>query len=415
MKILMLSWEYPPISHGGLATHSRDLCEALAEKGHSIYVITQGDNNIPKQENMNGVNVIRTNNVKISANSFIDDIFHLNFQMLEEVFKLTTDLEDFDLIHGHDWLVFWASKVLKHSLIKPLVFTIHATESGRNQGIYNDMQRYINDIEWYCGFEAWKIIVCSNYMKNEVKGLFQIPEDKVAVIENGVNPENYLAESSEEFRSQFVSSQEEMIFYIGRIVREKGVQVLIQALPYILQEKPSTKLVIAGKGNFVEDLKRQASYLGIADRIYFTGFVSDRVRNKLYQAADVAVFPSLYEPFGIVALEGMATKTPVVASDVGGMSEFIKNGINGFKVEPNNPYQLAEKIKFVLNNQEKAKSVASKAYQIVNDKYNWANIAERTANIYSQVLHEYQTTSWNKDIDKAYLDEDRAVSRYKYI
>ncbi|MFW6278876.1 MAG: glycosyltransferase family 4 protein [Bacillota bacterium] len=415
LNILMFSWEYPPISHGGLARHVKDLSEALVEKGHSLYVITQGDDSIPKQENVNGVNVIRTNRVRISPNNFIDEILQLNYQLVEEAIKLKQTIGNIDLVHGHDWLVFWAAKVFKHSWQKPLVYTIHATESGRNQGIYNDMQRYINDIEWYAGFEAWKVIVCSDYMKEEVQGLFQIPEDKIAVIKNGVNPANFQADYSEEFRSKYATPQEDIIFYIGRIVREKGIQVLIQALPKILEDNPSTKLVIAGKGNFLEELKSQAQYLGIADRIFFTGFVSDEERNKLYQVSDVAVFPSLYEPFGIVALESMAAGTPTVVSDIGGMGEFIKDGVNGIKVEPNNPFQLAEAVKYILNDEQKAQKIIDRGLEIVEEEYDWAGIAAKTLQVYREVINDYQATEWNKDISPAYIDNEQVKTNYKYI
>ena len=414
MKILMLSWEYPPISHGGLAAHVKDISEEMVKKGHSVYIITQGNDNIPKNEEINGVNIIRTEPVKISANNFIDDILHLNYQLLEEAFKQFQNLEDIDVVHGHDWLVFWASKVLKHALTKPLVTTVHATESGRHQGIYNDTQRYINDVEWYSTFEAWKVIVCSDFMKNEVKGLFQVPEDKIAVIENGVNPDNYHADYSEDFRGQYVAPDEDMIFYVGRIVREKGIQVLIQAMPEILKDNPSTKLIIAGKGGFVDELKKQANYLGIADRIFFTGFISDEKRNKLYQVANVAVFPSLYEPFGIVALEAMATETPVVVSDVGGLGGIVEHNHNGMKVEPNNPYQLARTVKHVLNKTKKAQKMAENGFELVKKDYTWDNIADRTIKLYHHVLEEYEETNWNKDINETYIDNDRMVGSYKY-
>ena len=415
MKILMLSWEYPPLSHGGLARHVEDLSQALVKQGHSLYIITRGEKNISKRETINGVNIIRTDPVKISANNFIDEILHLNFQMLTETFKVTNEIGDIDLIHAHDWLSFWAAKVLKHSLLKPLIVTIHATESGRHQGIYNELQRYINDTEWYACFEAWKVIVCSNYMQREVKSLFQVPHDKIAVIENGVNAENFQNDCEPEFRDKYASPAEDIIFYIGRLVREKGVQVLIQAMPKILQDNPDTKLVVAGKGGFLDNLKSQAKFLGIEDRIYFTGFVSDEERNKLYQAADLAVFPSFYEPFGIVALEGMTTGTPVVVSDVGGMGDFVENGVTGLKVPPNNPYQLAEAVQYILNNRKAAAGMAERAINLVEEEFNWKKIAEKTIKVYQEILDEYQQSEWNKDNYEEYLNKEQVQTGFKYI
>lgn len=416
MKILMFSWEYPPLSHGGLARHVQDLSEALVKLGHEIYVISQGNGQLPQREEINGVDINRTSPMSITANNFVDHILHLNYQLIEKAVELTGKIGDIDLIHGHDWLVFWASRVIKHSMVKPLIYTIHATEFGRNQGIYNNMQRYINDLEWYSTFEAWKVIVCSKYMKTEVRNLFQLPGDKVVTIPNGVNGANYQAEYSSNFRKHYASPEEKIVFYVGRIVREKGIQVLLQAIPQILSKNNQTKFIIAGKGPFLDNLKEQANYLGIADRIYFTGFVDDETRNKLYQVADVAVFPSLYEPFGIVALEAMITRTPVVVSNVGGLAEFIKDGENGLTIAPNNPAQLAEKILFLFNNKEKAREISINGYRMVKDKYSWDEIARETVDVYEDVIYDYLESDWNKKIaEKKYetVNEDEQI--YSYI
>ncbi|MFW5982112.1 MAG: glycosyltransferase family 4 protein [Halanaerobiaceae bacterium] len=410
MRILMFSWEYPPLSHGGLARHVQDLSEALVDEGHEIYVVTQGNADLLPDENINGVRVLRTEPVSINANNFIDNILHLNFQLLDKAIQLHNEIVDFDIIHGHDWLVFWATKVFKHSLTKPLVFTIHATEFGRNQGIYNGMQRYINDLEWYATFEAWRVIVCSNYMKNEVRNLFQVPEDKVLSIPNGVNEDNYQTDYSPSFRQKYASPNEKMVFYVGRIVREKGIQVLIQSIPEILSKNPSTKFVIAGKGPHLDSLKSQADFLGVANRIYFTGFISDEERNKLYQAADLAVFPSLYEPFGIVALEAMVTKTPVIVSNVGGLAEFVRDGENGLTVNANDSQQLADKIVYLLNNQDKARSIANIGYRMVKQGFTWQQIARETLKVYQDVIHEYQKSDW-KEKDKG-LKEDKKAEMF---
>ncbi|MFW6022237.1 MAG: glycosyltransferase family 4 protein [Halanaerobiaceae bacterium] len=395
MKILMFSWEYPPLSHGGLARHVQDLSEALVRQGDEVYVITQGGSELPGEQEINGVRIFRTEPVSISGNNFADNILHLNFQLIERAIYLHKKIGDIDIIHGHDWLVFWASKVFKHSQIKPLVYTIHATEFGRNQGIYNNMQRYINDIEWYSTYEAWKVIVCSQFMNYEVRNLFQLPEDKVKTIANGVNEENYFINYKAEYRKKYASPNEKMVFYVGRLVREKGIQVLIQSIPQILSQNPSTKFVIAGKGPHLDSLRSQSEFLGVADRIYFTGFISDEERNILYQAADLAVFPSLYEPFGIVALEAMITRTPVVVSNVGGLAEFVRDGENGLTVNPNDSHQLAEKITYLLANKERAKEMADRGYRMVRKDFTWDEIAKKTKKVYDDVVYDYLKSDWN--------------------
>ena len=397
MKILMFSWEYPPLSYGGLARHVQDLSEALVSQGHQIFVITQGDGKLPREEVVGGVKIYRSNPLQISAINFVEHILHLNFLLLEKAINIIDQLGDFDLIHGHDWLVFWVCRVLKHALTKPLLYTIHATEFGRNQGIYNEIQRYINDLEWYATFEAWRVIVCSNFMKQEVKNLFQLPDDKVLEIANGVNEENYRADYSKAFRQNYASPDEQIILYVGRIVREKGIQVLIQSIPEILQRNPASKFVIAGKGPYLDSLKAQADYLGISNRVYFTGFISDEERNKLYRCADLAVFPSLYEPFGIVALEAMATMTPVIVSAVGGLVEFVEDGENGLTVPPNDPPRLAQAILQLLNKQNTARRLANNGYRLVKEKYSWKQIARKTVKVYQEVLAEYAESDWPKE------------------
>ena len=415
MRILMLSWEYPPVSHGGLARHVQDLSEALVRKGIEVFVVTQGSAELPADEIINGVRVLRTIPVAVTANNFVEDILQLNFQLLERALVLFRELDNnLDIIHGHDWLVFWASKVLKHSFTTPLIYTIHATEFGRNQGIYNDMQRYINDLEWYASFEAWKLIVCSQYMNNEVRNLFQVPEDKAVVIGNGVNEENYRGDSSPAYRDFYASPDEDIVFYVGRIVREKGIQVLIQAIPEILKTNPKTKFVIAGKGPYLDNLRSLAEYLGVAERVYFTGFISDRERNNLYRIADVAVFPSLYEPFGIVALEAMVTRTPVIVSEVGGLAEFVRDGENGLTVKPNDPQQLAEKIRFLLNNKDRAREMASRAYEIVKRDFTWDEIANKTLAVYEEVIAEYRKSGWSRKKKVIERREDRKEFIHRY-
>ena len=415
MRILMLSWEYPPVSHGGLARHVQDLSEALVRKGIEVFVVTQGSAELPADEIINGVRVLRTIPVAVTANNFVEDILQLNFQLLERALVLFRELDNnLDIIHGHDWLVFWASKVLKHSFTTPLIYTIHATEFGRNQGIYNDMQRYINDLEWYASFEAWKLIVCSQYMNNEVRNLFQVPEDKAVVIGNGVNEQNYRGDSSPAYRDFYASPDEDIVFYVGRIVREKGIQVLIQAIPEILKTNPKTKFVIAGKGPYLDNLRSLAEYLGVAERVYFTGFISDRERNNLYRIADVAVFPSLYEPFGIVALEAMVTRTPVIVSEVGGLAEFVRDGENGLTVKPNDPQQLAEKIRFLLNNKDRAREMASRAYEIVKRDFTWDEIANKTLAVYEEVIAEYRKSGWSRKKKVIERREDREEFIHRY-
>lgn len=419
MNILTFSPEYPPLQIGGLARHVEPLSEALVEQGHSVTVITQMASGAPEIENRNGVEIIRVNPLAINAPDFTSSVLQTNFEMVCRAGHLFVNGKKFDLIHGHDWLVAMAARTLKHQLKIPLVMTIHATEHGRNQGIYTNLQRYINDLEWLACYEAWRVIVCSNYMKQEIQYLFQVPPDKIDIIENGVKPEEFAASVPTGFRNQYADLKEKMIFFVGRLVQEKGVQVLIDAIPDILSQYADTKFVIAGKGPKMSELKDRAHQIGVADRCYFTGFIDDETRNNLYQVCDLAVFPSLYEPFGIVALEAMAARVPVLVTKVGGMGEIIEDGVDGIKVHPGSSHELAQGILRVLRDPTLAKKVKENGYQKAIDQYNWPNIAQKTSKVYERVFQEYQDSSWGDELPllqrASRLKQDQVQHRYQNV
>ena len=187
MKILMLSWEYPPRVVGGISRVVYDLSHRLIKDGHEVTVVTYRDGNVPYFEDDEGVKVHRVDNFMISSNNFIDWIMQLNFNMIAKAGEIISENGNFDIIHAHDWLVAYAAKTLKHAFKTPLVSTIHATEAGRNSGINGETQKYINDTEWMLTYESSEVIVNSNYMKSELQRLFGLPFEKINVVHNGVN------------------------------------------------------------------------------------------------------------------------------------------------------------------------------------------------------------------------------------
>jgi len=390
----MLSWEYPPKSVGGLARHVYDLTNALASIGVDIHLITSGGMGAPHFEEINGVKVHRVEPYRVSSPDFVTCVAQFNVALLEKAIPLMASNYDFQILHAHDWLVAYAARAIKHAGRLPLVVTIHATEYGRNNGLHNDTQRHISDIEWWLTYEAWRVICCSHFMEDEVKRVFQLPQDKIAVIPNGVAPGNFKTLSKNARRSDYAAPDEKIIFYVGRMVQEKGVQVLLDAAPEILAHYPQAKFIIAGKGPYLDALKNQASALGIANRVYFTGYISDEVRNSLYSWADVAVFPSLYEPFGIVALEAMAARTPVVVSDCGGISEIVRHGVDGLKANTGNSHSLAQNILALLRQPQLGESLREEAYRKVTEEFNWKAIARKTASVYREVWEAHRSTPW---------------------
>jgi glycogen(starch) synthase len=396
MKILMLSWEYPPKVVGGIARHVADLSKALVRSGTEVHVITCGIQGAPEREKINGVQVYRLNQSNPAAPDFLTWVMQLNLNMVEEANRLRQTGLSFDLIHAHDWLAAYAGKNLKHSWQIPMTATIHATEYGRNNGLHNQLQRYISDVEWWLGYEAWRVICCSQYMRGELQRVFQIPDDKLRVIANGVYPEEFNRTDLDpvKIRNRYCAWDEKMLFYVGRVVREKGLGVLLEALPRVLAANSKVKLVIAGKGVYCEELRHRAYQLGIYHRVYFTGFIDDNTRNALYQCADAAVFPSLYEPFGIVALEGMAAGVPVIVTDTGGMSEIVHHGRNGLKAYTDNPISLADNILWALDNPDHTKQMKEQALSDVTNLYSWQKIAAATQTVYLEILREAQKMDW---------------------
>jgi len=234
-------------------------------------------------------------------------------------------------------------------------------------------------------------------MHNELTTALNTPSDKLDIIYNGVAADKFQFDFPEEerieFRSRFALPYEKVVMFVGRGVREKGAQVLIEALPKIRSQYKFTKLVIAGGGS-KQHLMEQARSLGVGDQTFFTGFIPDDDLLRLYKVADVACFPSLYEPFGIVALEAMAAHTPVVVSDAGGLPEVVESGVTGTVTYAGNVDSLARGIVNVLRDDALALDMAARAFEKVQTVFNWDLIATQTDAVYQRVWEEYRKADW---------------------
>ena len=395
MRILMLSWEYPPRIIGGISRVVHDLAQRLGAQGNEVHIVTCLDQGAPEEEVDKYVHVHRVRSYELSTMNFIDWVLQLNFVILERCISLVCRTGRFDIIHAHDWIVAFAARVLKASYGIPLISTIHATEWGRNWGIHNEVQRYISSVEWWLTYESWKVIVNSCYMYNEVSQVFHLPPDKIRIIPNGVDLDKFRGyERDNDFRRNYAADNEKIVFFVGRLVNEKGAHILLDAMPRILAYFSEVKLVITGKGPQMDFLRDKAASMGIKDKVYFTGYISDDNLSRLYMCVDVAVFPSLYEPFGIVVLESMVAGVPVVVSDVGGIGEIVEHGIDGMKAYPGNPGSLADSILEILHNPVKAEDMKARALEKLRRQYDWSQISEQSLKTYEEVLNDRRGSGW---------------------
>ncbi|MEM3000289.1 MAG: glycosyltransferase family 4 protein [Candidatus Bathyarchaeales archaeon] len=397
LSVMMFSWEFPPRVIGGISPHVYFLSKSLARNGVKVYVVTCDFPDAPLHEVIDGVEVYRVDSYKNPAPDFATWVYLMNLNMQREAAAIVNKVADkIDVFHAHDWLVAAACIGLKHVFRKPLLATMHSTEIGRRDGLHTDTERMIHETEAWLTYEAWRVICCSNYMISHVKWAFGLPGDKLAMVPNGVNASVYEGiekENLKEFRAKFALPEEKIVLYVGRLVYEKGIHVLINAVPKIL-EKVNAKFLIVGNGYMKDQLLNIARSMRLEHKILFLGFVDEATLVKLQKCADVSVVPSLFEPFGIVALEAMAAKSPVVVSDTGGLSEIVEHDVTGVKVYPNNPESLAWGITKVLLDENYSRYISENAYRKVREKFDWNRIAEQTMQIYRDVLGEYSKSFW---------------------
>ena len=394
MNVIVLAWEFPPRIVGGISRHVAELYPEIVGLDYTVHLITVEFGDAPVFEVVEGIHVHRV--AVAPAKDFFHWVANMNQSMGACGGKLIAE-HKFDLIHAHDWLVADAAIALKHHFKLPLVATVHATEWGRNQGIHHPRQQYIHRKEKDLVYNAWRVVVCSQYMRSEVREILRSPIDKIDVVFNGIRSEkkpNHHEFDAESFRRRFAHDSEKIIYYVGRMTYEKGISVLLAATPKLLAEMGGkVKLVIIGGGN-TQRYRQQARYLGIYDRCYFTGFMPDEDLDKFQTVADCAVFPSLYEPFGIVALESFAARVPVVVSDAGGLAEVVSHGETGIVTYANNPDSLAWGILEVLRNPEQAQQLVENAYESLARRFSWLEIAKETAAIYKRVVKERSLVEW---------------------
>lgn len=398
MRVLMISWEYPPHMVGGMGRHVADLAPQITAQGIELHVLTPGTYDAPPYELVATNLHIHRIPLPPSSYDIVTQINSASALFLRVAQQLWRAYDGFDLIHVHDWLLADVAITLKHHFKRPLIATIHAIERGRRRGyIHTAESQYIDACEWRLGYEAWRVIVCSQYMVDQVQHEFHLPADKLDMVPNGVVvPVNPFcdAEARRTFRAKYQPTPAPLVFAVGRLVHEKGWHVLMHAVRTLALEYPGIRLVLAGVGGYQQALQQLVNEHDLHEAVVFAGFISDKERNALYAASDIAVFPSLYEPFGIVALEAMALRCPVVVSDTGGLREVVESHRTGLLVYPDDVQSLVWGLRHTLTHPHATADRVNAAYEEVRMTFGWQTIAAATSAIYGRVVSEWRRGTW---------------------
>jgi len=413
MKMAVLVYEYPPKIVGGLGTYAAEITRKFVLLDHDVTIFTMNDDtgSLPTRELWRGIEIHRPMDIDVSDS--LPDVIAEDIKKWGRGIKLFSKLlvynylsasklvnelvrkEKFvyNIVAAHDWLSVIAGIAIKRELGLPLVFHVHSTEKGRTLGNGSDV---VSNIEYRGAQMADRIITVSYMMKNELTKL-GFPAEKIRVCYNGVDPEKYdpekvSQEKIRELRNRYgIKDNESMALFIGRLVWVKGVDRLIEAMPHILEKVPNVKLVIVGLGEMQSYLEALVDKLKLQDSVKFRfEFVPEEERIEHYAACDVAVFPSRYEPFGIVALEAMSMEKPVVvgATDASGMKEIvIPNGPDqcGFHINPEDPADIAWGIINTVQDSQRKVQLGKNGRKIVLQKFTWDNSAEKTIELYKEL------------------------------
>ena len=413
MRIGFFVWEYPPALVGGLGTYAEYMTREFVSMGNDVTVFTLNPGNLKTREIIKGVEVHRPL-IADASNVFpmfvIDDLkrWGTNIRLFNDIFiynilsatkfvnsMLKKEGCNYDIVCVHDWLSSIAGLIIKNETKVPVIFHVHSTEWGRSGGQGSSV---VSHLEWATAQKANRIITVSHAMQEDLIR-HGWPKSKISVVWNGVDPERYnpdncKPEDVEAIRAKYhIRPDEKMLLFLGRLTWVKGIRNLVQAMPMVLEDYPNVKLVILGKGEQQNDIIETASRLGVSDRIACRfEFVPEKERILHYAASDVCIFPSTYEPFGIVSLEAMSMAKPLVVGAqgvVGFREQVVSSGPdqNGVHVNGGNPADIAWGIKQVLCDPDRAKRWGENGRKRVLQYFTWREAAKQTLRIYEMVQH----------------------------
>ncbi len=385
MRIAMLSWEsLHSIPVGGVGVHVTELAAALERKGHEVHIYTRMGHGQREYELVEGVHYHRCP-FALKPN-FVDEVNEMCRSFVNQVFRTEDYMgAPFDVVHAHDWLTANAMIWIKQGRGRKTVFTIHSTEYGRSGNHFGNGQSVRVRCQEQAGTEwADRVIAVSTPLKNEVMWMYNVPDGKLSVVHNGVNVHNYDGwVDPKEIRSGYgVGPVDPTVLFSGRLVHQKGPDLLLDAIPYVLRFHPHAKFVFAGDGEMRGSLERRSHQLGVAHATRFIGFQHNGTLANLYKACDAVCVPSRNEPFGIVVLEAWSAGKPVVSSRNGGPAEFVWHEVNGLKVDPN-PNSIAWGLGTLFTNFEWARWMGRNGRYAAERDFSWDTAADRVMSTYA--------------------------------
>jgi len=369
MKVAMLGWEYPPFKVGGLGTHCYGLTRSLADKGVQVdfYKPKTKQQSSSDKDNLNIIEVGETEifpydrpEDKELAGKFFEAVHRYNELLVSKV------KGSYDLIHCHDWLTMKAGIAIKEQTGTPLVLTVHSTEYDRAGWLYPN--------EWFINIEkegmehADIIIAVSHFTKRVLVDKYDIHPDKIQVVHNAVYP---IGEGK----------KKNLVLFLGRLTIQKGPEFFLKSAKKVLEHE-DTRFVVAGLGDMLPTLIDQAVDMGIANRVIFTGKLTEEEVHHIYQISSVYVMPSVSEPFGITALEAISAGTPTIVSKTAGVSETFKNCL---KVDFWDTDEMANKIIALLRYDELRTTMTENSKQEI-ELFTWDRVAEKTIEVYNGVM-----------------------------
>jgi glycosyltransferase involved in cell wall biosynthesis len=386
VRIALFSWEtLHSIAVGGVGVHVTELAAGLQRRGHEVHVFTRQGHGQPRYDNLDGVHYHRCA-FPLSPN-FVDEINNMCRSFVQEFFSVEDHVGQFNLVHAHDWLAANAVVWIKEGRGRKAVLTMHSTEYGRNGNRFLGGQCVrVQDHERHGTYCADRVITVSNQLKDEIKWLYQLPEHKTCMIYNGVNSQafDYEVDPGEIKRKYAIGPLDPTVLFVGRMVVQKGPDILVRTMPGILRHYPSTKFVFAGDGHMRGEVCGIAHQLGVAHALRILGDRRGRDLHDLFKACDIVAVPSRNEPFGIVILEGWSAHKPVVSTKRGGPAEFVWHGVNGLQVD-DTPDSVAWGLGTLLADHDRCRWMGRNGRAAVDAAFSWDNIAEQTEQVYNSV------------------------------